>query len=331
MISPKVTLREVSPFTGEVRRIWNGASHCAFTDLIRFQERWYCAFRESDTHAKGQDGVIRVLESHDGDEWMSVALIVEIGQDLRDPQFSITTEGRLMLLYAAPVFRDGKFGEYDTHAVFSPDGWDWTPPQLIGFPGEWLWRLTWYEGMAYGISREFYPEAEGRTLQRGHLIASPDGITFQRVASLTLSGATECALHFANDGRMTAVVRRCHGNHRSAIGYSDAPYTDWRWHDVSQFIGGQRLIGIGKHGLLCGARHYTENGPDLRVGGQPYTELAWVRDGEYQPFLRLPSGGDSSYPGFVWHGDELWMSYYSSHEETTAIYLARIPIDQLRT
>jgi hypothetical protein len=43
------------------------------------------------------------------------------------------------------------------------------------------------------------------------------------------------------------------------------------------------------------------------------------------PLVRLPSGGDCSYPGMVWHGNELWISYYSSHEDsTTSIYLSRL-------
>jgi hypothetical protein len=44
----------------------------------------------------------------------------------------------------------------------------------------------------------------------------------------------------------------------------------------------------------------------------------------YEPALQLPSGGDTSYPGMVWHEGILWMSYYSSHEGKTSIYLARI-------
>ena len=52
--------------------------------------------------------------------------------------------------------------------------------------------------------------------------------------------------------------------------------------------------------------------------------------------LTLPGGGDCSYPGMiwhdyrgmVWHDDLLWMSYYSSHEGKTSIYLAKIKIDQ---
>jgi len=44
----------------------------------------------------------------------------------------------------------------------------------------------------------------------------------------------------------------------------------------------------------------------------------------YTPALTLPSSGDNSYPGFVWHDNSLWMLYYSSHEGKTGIYLAKI-------
>jgi len=40
--------------------------------------------------------------------------------------------------------------------------------------------------------------------------------------------------------------------------------------------------------------------------------------------LKLPSGGDTSYAGLVWHEGLLWISYYSSHEGKTSIYLAKV-------
>ena len=47
-----------------------------------------------------------------------------------------------------------------------------------------------------------------------------------------------------------------------------------------------------------------------------------VARGKLTPLVTLPSGGDTSYPGLVWHEDQLWVSYYSSHEGKTGIYLA---------
>ena len=44
------------------------------------------------------------------------------------------------------------------------------------------------------------------------------------------------------------------------------------------------------------------------------------------PVLAFPSGGDTSYAGQVWYDDILWISYYSSHEGKTSIYLAKVKL-----
>ena len=61
-------------------------------------------------------------------------------------------------------------------------------------------------------------------------------------------------------------------------------------------------------------------------GKTPKTKLASldVEKNTIEPILELPSGGDTSYPGLVWHDDSLWVSYYSSHEGKTNIYLAKV-------
>ena len=43
----------------EVRKIWDRAPHNAFTDLIRFRNRFYCTFREADAHVGGDGGRAR--------------------------------------------------------------------------------------------------------------------------------------------------------------------------------------------------------------------------------------------------------------------------------
>jgi hypothetical protein len=48
--------------------------------------------------------------------------------------------------------------------------------------------------------------------------------------------------------------------------------------------------------------------------------------GKLTELLKLPSGGDTSYPGLVWHEGILWVSYYSSHEGKTSVYLAKIKV-----
>ena len=54
--------------------------------------------------------------------------------------------------------------------------------------------------------------------------------------------------------------------------------------------------------------------------------LSRMTPSSYTPALWLPSGGDCSYPGMVEHDELLWLSYYSSHEGKTSIYLAQIEV-----
>jgi hypothetical protein len=62
--------------------------------------------------------------------------------------------------------------------------------------------------------------------------------------------------------------------------------------------------------------------------GAVRTSLAWVdpNAGRLTECLKLPSGGDTGYAGLVWHDALLWVSYYSSHEGKTSVYLARVRI-----
>src|SRR5437763_1357789 len=92
-----ITLRihAAEPQLISVTKIWDHGKHNAFTDLIRWHDRFYCAFREADAHVGG-DGQLRVLESADGEKWQSAALIGEAGIDLRDPKLSITPDDSLM-------------------------------------------------------------------------------------------------------------------------------------------------------------------------------------------------------------------------------------------
>ena len=58
------------------------------------------------------------------------------------------------------------------------------------------------------------------------------------------------------------------------------------------------------------------------------TSLCWVdvEAGTLAEFLRLPSGGDTSYAGTLWHDGLVWISYYSSHDGKACIYLAKVKL-----
>jgi hypothetical protein len=64
--------------------------------------------------------------------------------------------------------------------------------------------------------------------------------------------------------------------------------------------------------------------------GGAHTALCYLDMTEHKmtKLLKLPSASDTSYPGLVRPNDMLYMSYYSSHEGKTSIYLAKVKILQ---
>jgi hypothetical protein len=305
-----------SPTIVSVARIWDGGAHNAFTDLIRWRDRWYCTFREGDEHVGG-DGRIRVLVSADGDTWRSAALVGEEGIDLRDPKFSITPDDRLMIVAGGSVYEGKRYLGRQPRVMFSTDGDTWSTPQRVLEEGDWLWRVTWHDGRAYGVSYRTPPGDSSEWALS--LLSSTDGRTFDRVTALSVPGRpNETTLRFMPDGEMVALVRREAGDRLAWIGRSRAPYTTWTWRDTNHQVGGPNFVRLPDGALWATGRSYP---------GGPKTVVARMTlDGGYEPVLTLPSGGDTSYAGMVWHRDLLWVSYYASHEGKTAIYLARVKV-----
>ena len=92
-----------------VAKIWDHGANNAFTDLLRFDDRWWCTFREAEEHGPSI-GTVRVITSEDGADWQSVAVLEEQEVDLRDPKLSVTPDGRLMLVMGGCVYGSGEHG-----------------------------------------------------------------------------------------------------------------------------------------------------------------------------------------------------------------------------
>ncbi len=306
-----------------VSRIWDKPGHNAFTDLIRFQDRWYCVFRESEAHVGG-DGKIRVLKSSDGDHWESAILLRETDVDLRDPKLSITADGRLMVCMGGSVYRGGKkLIERQPRVAFTTDGHGWTLPERVLAKGDWLWRVTWNNGLAYGVSYRAGPKnAPPDEEWPLTLYSSDDGRHYKKITLLDVPGRPgETTLRFLDDGQMVALVRREAGDQSGWIGTSRKPYTQWEWHPTGERLGGPNFIVLPDGSMWADSRSHL-------VTGAPKTVLARLTTTSYQPQLTLESGGDTSYPGMVWHDGLLWISYYSSHEGHSCIYLAKIRLPE---
>ncbi len=317
-----------APEIVSVEKIWDQAKYNSFTDLIRFKDRWWCTFREAEEHGPSF-GKVRLIVSDDGDTWTSAALLTEEGIDLRDPHLSITPDGRLMCVMGGSMWTrnvatipPGQRSPLtrSPRIAFSPDGRQWTAPKKVLAEDHWLWRATWHKGQAWSMSKL----GEGRDPRRIMLYTSTDGLDWRWVAEPRLPDDTwngsETTLRFLPDDTMVALTRP------EWIGTSRPPYYDWKWTrmtpkrqpgDRTGEIGGPNFIVLPDGSLWGSGRLY---------GARKKTVLARMTPTSYTAVLDLPSGGDNSYAGMVWHDGLLWMSYYSSHEGKPSIYLAKIRI-----
>lgn len=318
----------------DVRRIWNAAPHNAFTDLLRRNDEWFCVFREGSGHIPGTNGVIRVLRSADGQQWESAATLRETGIDLRDPKICQRPDGQLMLLMGGSTYAgnegptDRAFVTARTRVAFSANGRDWTAPQPVSVEGEWLWRVTWHKDVGYGFGYTFLVPAKDVKLT---LWRTTNGVDYTKVVAPTVPAACwpdETTVRFRPDDTMIALVRGEQADHHAFMGLSRPPYTDWEWQDTRHAAQGPNFLILPDDRMIYAGRDYPAD-PKTVLGelttnrDKPWIEL---KAAQAKPRLTLPSGGDTSYPGLVWHDGMLWVSYYASHEGQAAIYLARVKV-----
>jgi hypothetical protein len=136
---------------------------------------------------------------------------------------------------------------------------------------------------------------------------------------LTGDFPNESAMLFTGDETGWCLVRREEGPKTALLGSSRPPHRGWEWKDLGLRLGGPQMIKLPDGRVVVAARMYD---------GTVRTSLSWLNlnEAKLKEFLRLPSGGDSSYPGMVFRDGVLWVSYYSSHEGKTAIYLAKVKL-----
>jgi hypothetical protein len=305
------------------RRIWAGAPHNAFTGLTRHGGHWFCVFRESTGHIPGTDGAIRVLTSGDGRTWSSAAVVAEAGVDLRDPKIDVTPDGRLMILMGGSVWA-GKNGQPDrafvrarSKVAFSTDGREWSVPRPVSVEGQWLWRVTWHKDTGFGFAYKLDAKESGSEFT---LWKTTDGAAYERIADPKPPPEVrpdETTVRFLPDGTMVALMRNEGKGSHAFLGTSRPPFTEWRWSDAGHAAQGPDFLVLADGRMIYAGRDYPSGA--RTVVGVMTTERV-------TPVLTLPSGGDTSYPGLVWHDGRLWVSYYASHESRTSIYLAEIRV-----
>lgn len=319
------------PDAVKVSKIWDKAEHSAFTDLIRFKGNFYCSFREGTGHVpggNGRDGTVRILRSADGESWESVAVLEKGGIDLRDPKLSVTPDGRLMVIMGGSVYERTELRGRTPQVSFSNwSGCSFSAPEKVVIDpeivswGDWIWRVTWHKGTGYAIDYQTGPEGrQGPTAL--YLLKTEDGKHFDKVSKLDLDGfPNEATVRFDREGTMYVLIRRELGDKMGVLATSKLPFTDWKYEKLSIRLGGPNFVFTRKGKMIVGTRLYE---PEAYTG-----ILVENAGGKLEEIIRLPSGGDNSYPGMFIRKGKLYVSYYSSHDGKTSIYFARIPLSYI--
>lgn len=326
----------------KVTRIWDKGLHNAFTDLVRFNGNFYCAFREGINHAPSakhapntsdqKNGTVRVLISKEGRIWDSLPLIQLDGYDLRDPKLSITPSGKLMLLMGGSVFENGKLLRLKNHVSFyDKSAKSFSMPQPIRLDDtinpdwNWLWNLTWEGKVGYGAVYQKKPDLKGNQL---YLVKTNNGIDYSYVSPLAVDQyVSEATVLIMPNKEMFVLARRDSVNNgfytiSGYLGNSKPPYEVWEWKNTGLQLGGPEFIKDGNGKFLIGTRSFRE--------GKSHTSLfSMDTNGKFKHLIEFPSGGDTSYPGIVIYKDSLWISYYSTHEGKSSIYFTHFPMKNI--
>ena len=315
--------------TVEIKKIWDRAPHNAYSDITFFKGKFYVVFRESEASDQGE-GKIRILSSSDGDFWESSGLLAVNGVDLRDPKITYNPKKRLLIL-AGGVKKDGgeTTGIVTYKSLSDPSGARFAEPEPIELDERiasdynWLWRLTWYGKVGYGVLCQTHVEGdEGKT--KALLVSTSKGTEYELISELEIPGnPTEATVRFLTGSEM-AILTNMKGEGETAyLGTAKEPYTDWQWDKTELKLEGPNFELIPINKMVVGARLEDENGS--------YTGLIMGKKGEpYREVMRLPSGGETGHPGLYSIAGYVWMSYHSSHEGKASIYYVRIPYEELQ-
>jgi hypothetical protein len=318
-----------------VRRVFHNGQHNAFTDLVRFKDNFYLAFRSCpDGHMVHPTSSIIILSSKDTKLWKQVHRFSVEKRDTRDPHF-LVFKGKLFV-YTGTWYSGEttlKSEDYDLnkhlgYAAWSDDGVNWhSPIMLEGTFGHYIWRAGTFGGKAYLCGRRkknfaVEPRGEGPLVESA-MLESDDGLIWRYRALFQETRGDETAFLFESDGSIIAIGRR--GSNTAQLLRSKPPYTKWQRKELDRYIGGPLLARWGDRNVVGGRKNTAGRG--LK------TSMCWLVNDQLHEFAELPSGGDCSYPGFVeLNPNHAVVSWYSSHEKDadgktiTAIYMADLEV-----
>jgi hypothetical protein len=304
-----------------IAKIYDAEKHCAFTDLTKWADNYFLVFRVSDNHAYTKDGVIKVLKSADGVTWKPEISYGAPDLDLRDPKFCVNNNH--LEVYAQGVrFNPDKTVKTAKGVLFNADSgmFRQTEPSVIDYQGGpiWPWRFSAYHNEEYSL-------AYNQDAKVFKLVGTKDYKNFNTICDLGYVGRipTEGTIRF-NNGRCYVLVRR---SGPSLLGVSTMDnLCNFKWTELPLIgLGGPNFVFYDDNTLLISGRDYAS--PDYSYASNRTSLFVYkISENKTYRILTLPTSGDTAYPGMYLNGNELWISYHSTHEGSTKVYLAKVEL-----
>ena len=303
-----------------------------FTDLVYFKDRWFLIFRESDSHAFGKDGVINLYTRLDGEIWTLVKTFQVDGIDLRDPKFSVNGDQLMLYIHGSKYVNKELLGFSDYRSACI-DGINWEDLHKVKLdnlksvtskmPGNeaWPWRITWNKGKAYVFAYnltygspifDMYESSDGLSFKAMNLI----GNNFPDRGETTIRVDEKGEMYFVIRSRDLILGKITEKNQtKTFVVFDKIPALS---------LGGPNFIFYNNKMLISG-----RDSSAMQVVLYSYD----LGTSAYKKIYTFPSGGDCGYAGMVIKGDELWVSYYSSHgrykERHSDVYVQNIKLSAL--
>jgi hypothetical protein len=330
-------------------------------DLIRYQDHWYCGFKES--------GRTRIIRSADGEKWQTVKLLEWAGGHVGDLRFSITADGSLMFntwvghppQQTCPP--DDRRGEPRISSLtwLTRDGLDWGHPHgCVTGIGICRYHTTWHAGIGYSfgymgtdVGGSLYRTLDGKQWQK----IGTDLFPKQRVdgidphdggdPNIVARGCNETVLAFEPDGSAIAMVRAPRAF--AFIGRAHPPrYDAWQWRAVSvdwdgdgHFAPPGQRLGTDLAQLGGPMLHRLSDGRLIAAGrvdssaelGRPEARVTLFElDAANARLTRLAAfTGYGQYSGLVEFNNQLWISCANATQrDAYDVYLLTAAIPTMR-
>ena len=276
--------------------------HNGFTDLQYWQGCYWVSYRKGQGHTS-MDASATVAVSSDRTRFREVAH-VHVRGDNRDPKLLPIDEERCALYFPSwtrGARRPDSKKYLQQFITFSDNGHSWEAPQSILAPGNWLWRVRFYQGRYYGL-------VYGNGLD---LAVSDDLLNWETLAHLH-DDANESDIVWHEDGEAWIVAR--HTNETSLFLSAKPPYTEWETTELKTMVHAPVMLFHEGALYVAGRNNMVQEG----VTTWPFSWASlgvWrVKRGDLEPVLRIPATGDCSYPGLIKDPDgRICLSYYSKH------------------